>query len=165
MNFKNSILIALMGIILGLSIAIVFGVNEDFFKNKIVKGIKLSKKYSKVEDKVYYLKKEVDKNWRYYQRFHFHSSAVGSMSVALLLLIGFTSGPLRKKKMIALLLSLSGFLYPFVWLFAGIFGPEWGRAEAKEFFAFFGYMGGVYLVTVIWTVIEVMKTKKFEFKI
>jgi hypothetical protein len=163
-SLKSSILTALMGIVLGLSIAIVFGVNEDFFKDRIDKGVRLSEEYSKVKNKDEYLKREVGKNWRYYQRFHFHSSAVGSMSVGLLLLIGFTSGSIRRKKTLGTLLSLSGILYPFVWLFAGIFGPEWGRSEAKEAFAIFGYMGGVYLATIIWTLIEVVKTKTFEFK-
>lgn len=165
MYFKNSIIIALMGIVLGLSIAIVFGVNEDFFKEKIDKGIKLSEKYSKAENKVAYFKKETSKNWRYYQRFHFHSSAIGSMSLALLLLIGFTAASTKRKKALTLVLSSSGFLYPFVWLFAAIFGPEWGRSEAKEFFSIFGYMGGVYLLSVIWVTIEVINTKDFKFKV
>ncbi|MFT6630234.1 MAG: hypothetical protein ACJAS4_000168 [Bacteriovoracaceae bacterium] len=165
MYFKNSILVAMSGIILGIAIAIVFGVNEDLFKNKIEKGILLNPKYSKIENKNEFLKKEASKNWRYYQRFHFHASAIGTMSLALLLLINFTSAPGIRKKVLCPILAISGFLYPFVWLFAGIYGPEWGRTEAKEFFAVFGYMGGVYLVTIIWVFIEVVKTEKFLTKI
>ena len=165
MYFKNSLIIALSGIILGLSIAIVFGVNEDFFKNRIDQGIHLNKKYAKVDNKEEYLKKESDKNWRYYQRFHFHASAIGAMSIAVLILIGFTSAPLTRKKILAPLLAISGFLYPFVWLFAAIFGPEWGRNEAKEFFAIFGYMGGVYLFSMVWVLIEVIRTDKLKFNI
>jgi hypothetical protein len=165
MYFKNSIVIALSGIILGLSIAIVFGVNEDIFKSKIDKDIRTSEHYSTSEHKEAYLKKEASKNWRYYQRFHFHASAIGSMSIAVLLLIGFTGAPNSRKKILCYLLSVSGFLYPFVWLFAAIYGPEMGRSEAKESFTFFGYMGGLYLVTMIWALVEVAKTKKFDFSI
>jgi hypothetical protein len=49
------------------------------------------------------------------------------------------------------MISLGGFLYPFVWLFAGIFGPEYGREVAKETFAVFGYMGGVHFVGIVFT--------------
>lgn len=51
------------------------------------------------------------------------------------------------------LMSIGGLLYPFVWLFAGIYGPEMGRTEAKEAFAIFGYMGGLFLVGAIFTLI------------
>jgi hypothetical protein len=47
------------------------------------------------------------------------------------------------------MISVGGFLYPFIWLFAGIYGPEMGRNEAKEAFAIFGYMGGVCLLGMI----------------
>ena len=32
---------------------------------------------------------------------------------------------------------------------AGIYGPELGRSIAKEKFAIFGYMGGIYLIGII----------------
>jgi hypothetical protein len=48
------------------------------------------------------------------------------------------------------MIAIGGFLYPFVWLFAGLYGPEMGRSEAKEAFAVFGYMGGVYLVGILY---------------
>ena len=59
------------------------------------------------------------------------------------------------------MLAIIGFLYPFVWLFAGIYGSEWGRSEAKEFFTIFGYMGEVYLVSMIWVLVELLKSEKF----
>jgi len=55
------------------------------------------------------------------------------------------------------MVAIGGTLYPFVWLFAGIYGPEMGRSEAKEAFAFFGYMGGVFLLGGIYTTILTIK--------
>ena len=49
------------------------------------------------------------------------------------------------------MLSLGGLLYPYVWLFAALWGPEIGRGPAKEKFAFFGYMGGVFLLGTVLT--------------
>jgi hypothetical protein len=48
-------------------------------------------------------------------------------------------------------------MYPFVWLFAAMYGPILGRSEAKEAFAIFGYAGGVYLVGLILIFILVAK--------
>ena len=152
MFHKPSILIALFGMILGVFIAIIFGVNEDLFKNQIKQDILVSKHYQSAQlrgDSESYLKKEAGKNWRYYQRFHFHSTGIASMSLVLLVLLGFSSVKENRRKIISYILSISGFLYPFVWLFAGCFGPGMGRSLAKEKFAFFGYMGGVYFIAMI----------------
>jgi hypothetical protein len=58
----------------------------------------------------------------------------------------FIDAPAKLTALASYLISIGGFLYPFVWLFAAIYGPEMGRSEAKEAFAIFGYMGGVFLV-------------------
>lgn len=55
------------------------------------------------------------------------------------------------------MVSIGGFLYPFVWLFAGIYGPVMGRYEAKEEFAIFGYTRGLFLVGLILTGIILLR--------
>ena len=149
---KGPLIIAVCGIFFGILIAVMFGANEDFFQDKIQNGLKLNSKIQQIENpdaKAAAIEKESSKNWRYYQRFHFHSSAIGSMSVALLLLLSFIQVPKKISKGLAWLMATSGCLYPFVWLFAAIYGPIIGRGVAKEKFAIFGYMGGVYLVCVL----------------
>lgn len=152
MNIKFPIIIALFGIILGISIAILFGINEGIFKDKISQDIEQSQKYQSITDtvkKVEYKKKEEAKNWRYYQRFHFHATAINSMSIGLILLLILVNISTSLQIKLSYLIAISGLLYPFVWLFAGIYGPIIGRSAAKDKFAFFAYMGGVYLVGVI----------------
>lgn len=73
--------------------------------------------------------------------------------LGLLLFLSQLSAPRNLVTVGSYLVSVGGFLYPFVWLFAGIYGPEMGRAEAKEAFALFGYMGGLFLVGGLWTLI------------
>lgn len=151
MNIKFPFMISLFGIVLGLFIAILFGINEDIFKDRIAKGIGNNLKYQSLTttaEKNDYKKKEADKNWRYYQRFHFHGTAINSMSVALILLILIVNISSPLQIYLSYVLSISGLLYPFIWLFAGMFGPLIGRNEAKEKFAVLSYMGGVYLIGV-----------------
>lgn len=146
---KLPFLITIFGIIMGVFIAILFGVNEEMFKEKITDGLSRNVKIQQIVDvaeKEAKIKVEAEKNWRYYQRFHFHSTGIGAMALGLLLLLAFVSAPERLKTAINLAISVGGVLYPFVWLFAGLYGPEMGRDQAKEAFAFFGYMGGVFLL-------------------
>jgi hypothetical protein len=140
---------AILGMVGGIFIAILFGANEDIFKNKIKDGLSRNDKIQSIADpaaKQAKIEKEMSKDWRYYQRFHFHSTGIGTMNLALLTFLAFVGAPRKMKLTAAYLTSVGGFLYPFVWLFAAMYGPEMGRHEAKEAFAFFGYMGGVFLV-------------------
>lgn len=146
---KIPYLLAMLSMFGGVLIAIVFGVNEDFFKNQIAAGLEKNVKIQSLTDpsvKEAKLASEADKNWRYYQRFHFHATGIGAMMLSLLLFLGKLKAPKTYTQVTSYLISIGGFLYPFVWLFAAIYGPEMGRTEAKEAFAIFGYMGGLFLV-------------------
>ena len=146
---KIPFLIVITSMALGVFIAILFGVNESIFKDKIAYDLSLNQKIQSITDpqvKTAKLSKEKSKNWRYYQRFHFHSTGISAMSLGVLLLLLFSTAPRRLKKSCAYMVSVGGFLYPFVWLFAAIYGPVIGRGAAKEKFAVFGYMGGVFLL-------------------
>ncbi len=136
----------------GVFIAIMFGANEEFFINKIQTDLNKNEKIISIADPVEKSKKiksEEEKNWRYYQRFHFHATGIGSMSLVILICLSFISAPTNLILINSFLISIGGFLYPFVWLFAGIYGPLIGRSEAKEAFAIFGYSGGLFLVGII----------------
>lgn len=138
----------------GVLIAIVFGANEDLFHKRIQAGLAQNQAVQAVADpaaKAALLKKEAEKNWRYYQRFHFHATGIGAMSVALLLLLFFIEGQDRLRQVASYMVAVGGALYPYVWLFAALYGPMLGRTAAKERFAVFGYMGGVFLLGVLLT--------------
>lgn len=157
---KIPFLLTVLGMAGGVFIAILFGVNEDLFKNKIKDGLTRNVKIQAMADpaeKEAKLKAEADKNWRYYQRYHFHATGIGAMSLALLLFLVRVGAPDKPKLAASYLVSVGGLLYPFVWLFAGMYGPEMGRHEAKEAFAFFGYMGGLFLIGVLLTLALAVK--------
>ncbi|MEO8601648.1 MAG: hypothetical protein ABI629_03625 [bacterium] len=142
-------LLAILGMIGGVFIAILFAVNEDMFRSRIENGLAHNAKVQQIVDpteKAAKVAAETEKTWRYYQRFHFHATGIGAMMMALLLFLRQLAAPRRAVLTASWMVSVGGFLYPFVWLFAALYGPQMGRAEAKEAFAIFGYMGGLFLV-------------------
>lgn len=149
---KLPFIVTIFGMSLGVFIAILFGINEEIFKGKIQVGLEKNIKIQSIEDvakRETTLKTEASQNWRYYQRFHFHSTGIGAMAMGTLLLLAFVVAPASLVTLASYLTAIGGFLYPFVWLFAGLYGPEMGRTEAKEAFAVFGYMGGVFLIGLL----------------
>jgi len=151
---KIPFLLAILCIVGGVFISILFAVNEEMFIHRIHAGLEKNIKIQRMEnlvEKAAKITSETEKSWRYYQRFHFHATGIGAMMLGLLLFLSGLNAPRKLVNVGSYLISVGGFLYPFVWLFAGIYGPEMGRAEAKEAFALFGYMGGLFLAGGIWT--------------
>jgi hypothetical protein len=160
MTSRIPFVIAILTLIFGVFISIIFGANEDFFKDKIKEGLSKNEKINLIQDtaeKDAVLKSESDKNWRYYQRFHFHATGIGSMIMGVLLFISFLSAPEGLKSITSYAVAIGGFLYPFLWLFAAIYGPELGREVAKEKYAIFGYMGGLFLLGLFLSLFMALK--------
>lgn len=146
---KIPFILALLSIVGGVMISVLFGISEDIFKDKISAGLEKNIKIYQIQDplkKADVLKTEADKNWRYYQRFHFHATGIGAMMMGILLFLSRLQASRKQINIASYLIAVGGTFYPFLWLFAGIYGPEMGRSEAKEAFAIFGYMGGVFLL-------------------
>lgn len=155
MKQKIPFALAIFGMICGVFISILFGVNESIFKDKIAKDINSNEKIMNIVDlgkREAKIEVEKSKNWRYYQRFHFHSTGISTMTLSTLILLAFSQAPLLLRLISSYMISIGGFLYPFVWLFSAIYGPIMGRSSAKETFAIFGYMGGVFLVGLIFAI-------------
>ncbi len=153
-------LLSLLSIVGGVGISIVFGVNEDFFKDRIIIGLEKNIKIQEILDpvkKTETIKNESDKNWRYYQRYHFHATGIGAMMMGILLFLTRLRAPRKHVSIASYLIAVGGTLYPFVWLFAGIYGPGMGRTEAKEAFSFFGYMGGLFLLGGLYSIVLALR--------
>ena len=160
MKEKIPFIVTLLSMICGVFIAILFGVNESIFKDKISRDLHANQKIVSMTDeneRKAKIETEKGKNWRYYQRFHFHATGISAMSLGALILLSFSFAPAALKLASSYMISLGGFLYPFIWLFAGMYGPLIGRSAAKESFAIFGYMGGVFLVGLILAIFILIK--------
>ena len=148
---RTPFFLAALGMFGGVLIAILFGVNEAWFKDRIAAGLERNPAIQSIADpaaRAAKISAEESKCWRYYQRYHFHATGIGAMALALLLLVNGLRAGATAKRVASYLVSVGGLLYPFVWLFAGIYGPEMGRHEAKEAFAVFGYSGGLVLIGI-----------------
>ena len=155
MKWKIPFFLSVLSIVGGVLIALGFGISEKSFKQRIEDGLSNNTQIQSIADpeiKQATLKKEKDKNWRYYQRYHFHANGNGALALALVIfLFSVSKAPEKLRLTSAYLISIGGFLYPFIWLFAALYGPEIGRHAAKEQFAIFGYMGTVFFVGVFLT--------------
>ncbi len=157
---KIPFLLAILAMVGGTFIAILFATNDEGFHTKIKVGLEKNAKIMEITDpakREEKISKDSGRFWKYYQRFHFHATGIGAMMMGLLLLLTRLSAPAKFVTLSSYMVSVGGFLYPFVWLFAGIYGPEMGGDEAKEAFAIFGYMGGLFLVGALLTLVLALR--------
>ncbi len=118
---KLGLAIVLVGLLFGVGMGIVFGVNEDLFKDYIAQGIAAN---PDVHDT-----KSPDKIWRYAQRAHFHATGIAALSLGLVILVMFSTLKPTYKKASAILLGLSSF-YPLSWYTMFWLAPSIGRGPA-----------------------------------
>lgn len=137
---KIGLALVLLGLLFGVGMGIVFGVNEDLFKDYIAQGITAN---PDVHDT-----KSPDKIWRYAQRAHFHATGIAAFSLGLVILVMFSTLKPTYKKASAILLGLSSF-YPLSWYTMFWLSPSIGRGPAHahiltESFVYIG-VGGLLL--------------------
>ena len=78
----------------GVKISILFGAIEEMFHKRIEAGLALNTQLKQIVDpleKEAKLGSEAEKNWCYYQRFHFHATGIVAMMMGLLLFLNFLS--------------------------------------------------------------------------
>lgn len=117
--------LVLLGLMFGVGMGILFGLNEDMYKAYIKQGIEAN---PAVHDA-----KSADKIWRYAQRAHFHGTGIAAFSLGLILLTMLSGMKSRYKKVSAIFLGLSS-LYPLSWLTMFLLAPSIGRGLAHEHF-------------------------------
>jgi hypothetical protein len=137
---KIGLALVVAGLLFGVGMGIIFGVNEDVFQNYIAQGIAAN---PEVHDA-----KSPDKIWRYAQRAHFHASGIAAFALGLIILVMFSTLKTNYKKASAILLGLSSF-YSLSWYNMFLLAPSMGRGPAHahiltEFFAYTG-VGGLLL--------------------
>lgn len=143
---KPGLALVFLGLFFGLSMGILFGVNEDAVKGYIDSGIET---HQDVHDN-----KSASKIWRYAQRSHFHALGIAAFSLTLILLINFSTMTKKYKKVSSLLVGLGSF-YPLSWFTMFLLAPSLGRSEAHHHWltSTFVYLGvggivcGLFIIT------------------
>jgi len=124
--------LALLTILLGQAMGIVFGVNEDVFHD----AFKASA--MEVRDTVYkgndaLIQKVLDTSWRYMLRAHLHAGGMGTTAFALIVLLGLVCPPRKLAAAASVALGAGGFGYALYWMLAGFRAPGMGgTGPAKE---------------------------------
>ncbi len=123
-NVKLGLLIALTGLLFGIGMGVAFGVFEDGFKDYVSQGIAAAA--PELHDG-----KSQSKIWRYAQRAHFHSAAIASFSLILIIITAFSNLRRGMKPLVSLLIGLA-WLYALSWFAKFYYGPALGRDAASH---------------------------------
>jgi hypothetical protein len=124
--------LAVLTILFGQGLGIVFGLNEDAIKSR------LKSSASEVRDTVYKgddaaIKAVLDKSWVYMQRAHLHAGGMGTTALALTVLVGLLGASRRWTMAVGLGLGAGGLGYSVFWMWAGFRAPALGSTGlAKE---------------------------------
>jgi hypothetical protein len=126
------LVLAVLTILFGQGMGIVFGLNEDSIKSR------LKTSAAEARDTVYKgddaaIKAVLDKSWVYMQRAHLHAGGMGTTALALIVLVGLLGASRRWTMAVGLGLGAGGLGYSVFWMWAGFRAPALGSTGlAKE---------------------------------
>lgn len=153
------LLLSLVAILLGFLLGGAFGAAEDAIKGHLYASA------DAVIDTVYQGDAErrdavVSKSWAYMKRAHLHGGAIGTASLASILLLVALGSPGRLERVAALAFGAGALLYSVFWLAAGLLAPSVGSTgEAKEMLAFLAIPGaGGCLVGIAGTITALLRS-------
>lgn len=123
--------LAVLTILFGQGMGIVFGLNEDVIKSR------LNASAMEVRDSVYKdnessIKPVLDKSWNYMQRAHLHAGGMGTTAVSLIVVMCLFSNFRRVTAAISVALGAGGFGYSVFWMWAGFRAPALGSTGAAK---------------------------------
>jgi hypothetical protein len=125
------LLLAVLTLLFGQGLGIVFGLNEDAIKSR------LKSSAAEVRDTVYKgddatAKAVVDKSWVYMQRAHLHAGGMGTTALALIVLVCMIGTSRRISTAISIALGAGGLGYSIFWMSAGFRAPALGSTGAAK---------------------------------
>lgn len=123
--------LAVITLLFGQGMGIVFGLNEDAIKSRLASSA------AEVRETVYHgndtaIKPVLDKSWIYMQRAHLHAGGMGTTAFALGGFICLLGAPRRVTATICLALGAGGLGYSVFWMWAGFRAPALGGTGAAK---------------------------------
>jgi hypothetical protein len=125
------LLLAVITLLFGFGLGIVFGLNEDLIKSRLAAAA------AEVHQPVYHgdaaaAKPVLEKSWTYMQRAHLHAGALGTSAIGLILvLVLLGTGP-TLTRIIGIALGVGSLGYSVFWLWAGFRAPGLGGTGAAK---------------------------------
>ena len=125
------LVLAVVTILYGQGMGIVFGLNEDAIKDR------LKTSAAGVRDTVYKaddaaIKAVQDKSWAYMQRAHLHAGGMGTTALVLIVLVCLLEPSRRVTAIIGVGLGGGGLGYSVFWMWAGFRAPALGGTGAAK---------------------------------
>ena len=125
------LMLAVLTILYGQCMGIVFGLNEDAIKSR------LKASAAEVRDTIYKgddaaIKSVQDKSWTYMQRAHLHAGGMGTTALSLIVVLCLLGASRRATAVIGVALGAGGFGYSVFWMWAGFRAPALGSTGAAK---------------------------------
>jgi hypothetical protein len=156
--------LAVITLLFGQGIGIVFGLNEDTIKGR------LKESATAVRDTVYKaddaaIKAVLDKSWAYMQRAHLHAGGMGTSAAVLTTLVCVLEISRRVVAAIGIGLGAGGLGYSLYWMWAGFRAPILGgTSAAKESLAWLAVPASGAFVLATFAVLVVLLTRFIPFR-
>lgn len=123
--------LAVLTILFGQGMGIVFGLNEDAIKSRLsASAAEVRETTYKSDDAA--IKTVLDKSWTYMKRAHLHAGGMGSTAVGLIVLLCLLGASPRVLIGAGVGLGAGGLGYSIFWMWAGFRAPGLGGAGAAK---------------------------------
>lgn len=122
---------ALLTILFGQGLGIVFGLNEDAIKGRLRESA-VAVQATAYQGDAAAMKPVLDKSWAYMQRAHLHSGAMGTTAVVLIVLLGLLGAGRGTTVALGAALGFGGLGYSIYWMWAGFLAPGLGGTSAAK---------------------------------
>jgi hypothetical protein len=125
------LMLALLTILLGQAMGIVFGLNEDAIKSRL-KNSAMEVRESAYKGDDAAIKAVLDKSWVYMQRAHLHAGAMGTTAFAFIVFLGLVRPPHKVAVAVSVALGAGGLGYSVYWMLAGFRAPGLAGTSAAK---------------------------------
>lgn len=131
-SLKLGLLLAVLSLVYGFGLGIVFGAAEDSLKGHLKSEGEAALEQVYAGDRTK-MEKTVAKSWVYFKRAHLHANGIGTTAVALILVLGALGCRCGASKLASFGLGFGALFYSVYWMLAGLRAPGMGGThEAKE---------------------------------
>lgn len=122
---------AILTILFGQGMGIVFGLNEDAIKDQLkADAVAVQETIYKNDETA--MKAVLDKSWTYMKRAHLHAGGMGTTAIALVVVMCLIGASRKVTGIVSLLLGAGGLGYSIFWMWAGFRAPGLGSTGAAK---------------------------------
>ncbi len=125
------LMLAVLTILFGQGMGIVFGLNEEMIKSRL-KADAVAVEATVYQNDANASKAVISKSWSYMKRAHLHAGGMGTTAVALIIVLCLVGASGKKTTLISLALGAGGLGYSIFWMWAGFRAPGLGSTGAAK---------------------------------